>query len=321
MKIISSFMCMSHDAGPGSSRYDELARQSLLSLSQTSAAEAVSSLQDLRERMILSASVGDPRARVSPRRKTVPRDSSGRRKITDKNDTSSKRSGNQQGKRGEKQPPRKQTAGTSAGGSKSTNSHAARLQSKTPKPKARSTVSEPVQGAWVRSKNHSSICIVSAPPTKSQQKSSIVKPINKHVSAKPYNGPDYSKYARPDVMSTDRLESSLNVSGYNRHLSKSKSEAQLKASSKKEDARELPGAYPISQMLATTPQNHNRVSIMSFNSGSTKLGEIPQHKWAVPWVPPVENESDEEYDNGTMDARRKKNTRTGFVFFRRFGKN
>lgn len=64
-----------------------------------------------------------------------------------------------------------------------------------------------------------------------------------------------------------------------------------------------------------------RISMLSHSSGSTKLGEIPQHKWINQWIPPVEadEESEEEYRPGGGDNE--DSGRTGMRFWRRFGRN
>lgn len=66
-----------------------------------------------------------------------------------------------------------------------------------------------------------------------------------------------------------------------------------------------------------------RSSMLSHSSsGSTKLGEIPQHKWINPWIPPVEVDEEmveEESENADEDEERR--TRIGLRFWRRLGRN
>lgn len=64
---------------------------------------------------------------------------------------------------------------------------------------------------------------------------------------------------------------------------------------------------------------------MSFESGSTKIGEIPQHKWLVPPLQgdpaAIGNNWDEAnaYESGAFGQKRK--PKTGLKFWKRFGKN
>lgn len=305
--------------GAGSSRCDELARQSLLSLSQTSAAEAVSSLQALRERLTLSASRGDPRARMS--QKAV----HGRTRTEEWG----RRPRNQQATRRLNQQTRKETLVISAARRKNNNPPASQQQWRTETPKARPVASEPVQGAWVRSKTHSSIYMATIPSMKHSQQAASLKPRNKHASGKQIDGPDYSKYARLDMSGTDQAATSSNepVGYYTADQLASHSEPQSRSVGDATDKGqvEFPQCCHIRKDPPAAFQERNRISILSISSGSTKLGEIPQHKWAVPWVPPMEStEDDEDLDdelgNGISDARRK-NAKTGLMFWKRFAKN
>lgn len=319
MRIISSCLCTPPNGGTGSSRCDKLARQSLLSLSQTSAAEAVSSLQALRERLTLFASSGDPRARIS--QKAV----HGRTR----KDELARRPRNQQATRRVKQQTRKETSVISAARTKNSNFHASQQRRKTETSKAKSVASEPVQGAWVRSKNHSSIYMATITSTKHHQQTANLKLRNKHASGKQIDGPDYSKYARLDMSGTDQAATSSNepVGYYTADQLESHSERQSRSVGDATDKGqvEFPQCCNIRKDPPERSQGHNRISILSISSGSTKLGEIPQHKWAVPWVPPMESTEDDEYlddelGNGISDARRK-NAKTRLIFWKRFAKN
>jgi hypothetical protein len=64
-----------------------------------------------------------------------------------------------------------------------------------------------------------------------------------------------------------------------------------------------------------------RISMLSHSSGSTKLGEIPQHKWINPWVPPVEVDEESGEEGGPGGNENEDNNRTGMRFWRRFGRN
>lgn len=64
-----------------------------------------------------------------------------------------------------------------------------------------------------------------------------------------------------------------------------------------------------------------RISMLSHSSGSTKLGEIPQHKWINPWVPPVEADEESGEEGGHEGGDNEDSGRTGIRFWRRFGRN
>ncbi|GAM38673.1 hypothetical protein TCE0_033r09586 [Talaromyces pinophilus] len=64
-----------------------------------------------------------------------------------------------------------------------------------------------------------------------------------------------------------------------------------------------------------------RISMLSHSSGSTKLGEIPQHKWINQWVPPVEIDEESGEDDAHEGGDNEDSGRTGIRFWRRFGRN
>lgn len=71
---------------------------------------------------------------------------------------------------------------------------------------------------------------------------------------------------------------------------------------------------------AETPLDR-RISMLSHGSGSTKLGEIPQHKWINQWIPPIEVDEESGEDDGHEGGDNEDSGRTGIRFWRRFGRN
>jgi len=55
---------------------------------------------------------------------------------------------------------------------------------------------------------------------------------------------------------------------------------------------------------------------MSFNSDSTKLGEIPPHKWPEPYIPPAAN----LFAGPVVEAGYKAKSKSGLKFWKRFGR-
>lgn len=64
-----------------------------------------------------------------------------------------------------------------------------------------------------------------------------------------------------------------------------------------------------------------RVSMLSHSSGSTKLGEIPQHRWINQWIPPVEIDEESGEEDREEVGDNEGNARTGIRFWRRLGRN
>uniref|UniRef100_A0A093VGY6 Uncharacterized protein n=1 Tax=Talaromyces marneffei PM1 TaxID=1077442 RepID=A0A093VGY6_TALMA len=78
---------------------------------------------------------------------------------------------------------------------------------------------------------------------------------------------------------------------------------------------------PVSRISGAETLLDRRISMLSHSSGSTKLGEIPQHKWINPWVPPVEVDEESGEEDGHEGNGIEDNGRAGIRFWRRFGRN
>lgn len=89
----------------------------------------------------------------------------------------------------------------------------------------------------------------------------------------------------------------------------------------------IPTRYQPLELQAQVPHVRpdtlldRRISMLSHSSGSTKLGEIPQHKWINQWVPPVEVDEESAEDDGHEAGDNEDSGRTGIRFWRRFGRN
>lgn len=278
MRIITSLL--SHD------RSEELARRSLLSLSDRSALESVRCLDDLRHRLVASASMG------------LPRDD--RLNLHHTAATSRRRRAHEKGeKKKEKGEPRKARetqmvngrgkSAVSAPGKPRVPAQSSSNTTHTPKP---SHNEDTIRDAWIRSKNASTVTAVprSPPP-----------PYDKRHNADS-NPPYRTGRTTPAASSSPNLTRPSNnaIRTEQRRIS------------------------PVPQRRAPSPaalhqssgKEASRASIRSFDSGTTKLGEIPQHKWIRPWVPPVEDEDGYSSDEGDNGPRR----RVGFRFWRMFGR-
>lgn len=70
--------------------------------------------------------------------------------------------------------------------------------------------------------------------------------------------------------------------------------------------------------ISKSSDDKNRASMLSTDSGSTKLGEIPRHKWLTPWEPPVESEDNEDSsEEENLNFPPKHRNEVGLKFWRR----
>ncbi|KAL1967142.1 hypothetical protein VTN77DRAFT_3433 [Rasamsonia byssochlamydoides] len=304
MRIISSIM--SNDA-----RNDELARRSLLDLSERSTLDAVNSLEDLCQRLIAS-SVGSPQSGLSSRHiestSRRNRDAVGKRVPLKQQQIPRKRD---KDKGQQKEDYKKATA---AGRSKPSVSPGAGSKNH-PRP-------EVVRGAWVRSRNgsSSSVTVITSAISRTQERttSATISKRRQRNSLKANN--NSAKYptsgSLPASSSPDRPSSTALPSNNPSSQSPPSTHPQ----------QQLPRGTTFPEQGQDIPKssnnnynNNNRVSILSIDSGGTKLGEIPRHKWLTPREPPVDSDDENSFEGeGDDDLHTRHRNRVGLRFWRRF---
>ena len=124
------------------------------------------------------------------------------------------------------------------------------------------------------------------------------------------------------------------VPGKSRSSSVSEPAALIVASRRRSPQSPIPSSPPVPAVeLPQVQQAQNarrlptrrdapRQSFYSFASDSTKLGEIPQHLWAQPWDPHIEEDSTHHWMNTAPiepDTRREKKGKGLWALFKRNG--
>jgi hypothetical protein len=321
MRIISSIMSTD-------TTNDELARRSLLSLSERSALDAISSLEDLRQRLVVSSSSStgsllrsapatprynnestSRRHRGAVEKKRVPLKQQQQHKLPRKKDKKD-------------QHPQKVNSKAVIPATRSKLSISPEAGPKNHSPPSRPEVA---RGAWVRSRTGSSssvAVITSSVPkrTTTPTQATIIQkrrlnnsPRVSNTKAKlPTSSARALPASCPDLPSSGRLPSSNNT-----RPSSQSPPLRLTPQQQQQQARGTPAPEPRQDISKRDNNNSssNRISTLSISSGSTKLGEIPRHKWLRPWEPPADDDDDEDASGEESDRHR---NRVGFRFWRRF---
>jgi hypothetical protein len=240
----------------------------LVSLSETSARDALMELEGLRVRLDSVSSFAVL--------KQQQRQQKGHRRLDEANQAQNGRRGTATMKQvGQEKNDKKKSIGSTSSGKQIVDGSTASKQSTTTSKTKRKMQQQDSHPVWVRSKHSSTIAL--------------------------------------DTRATYRRANSSGETTATKKTSNNKPHRSVAATSSPNLV--LQNEQHPTQQPAT---RNNRLSILSHSSGSTKLGEIPQHKWINPWVPPVEAD-DEEDDEQQEDERRARGS--GLRFWRRFGRN
>ncbi|EED16155.1 hypothetical protein TSTA_012630 [Talaromyces stipitatus ATCC 10500] len=295
-KIISNFLRKN-----GSADNDAMIRD-LMSLSERSARYSVIELEGFRMRLESTTSLGISDGRVSlvQRRNRESQEKNVGGQVRRPNNTPTGQTGtvsaNGQGK------TRVEGVKKSKGVIPNTSSTMGTTKTKTSTTPKRNKAPQQSHPVWVRSKNSSTISIDLRPinnkhtkPADNAKPRSTVKP--------PHTATKTAMQSSPDIPSTSIPA----------HYQRAQLPEQL--------------SYPV--VTAHAPDRRRevlldkRLSMISHSSASTKLGEIPQHKWINAWIPPIEVDDEEDVKNegDIHDTNGGQNGRTGVKFWRRFGRN
>jgi hypothetical protein len=325
MRLIST--CLLNDGGgPVSRRVSVAGRRSLFSLSESAAAEAINALDELRQRLVAASTERPPSALLSPRRQP------------NRNGRSTSRSSV-----GSKDKPihqENQRAGERPGRPKKASSVASRRSSGTSNTSLKRNMYNPPAngGAWVRSRKDSSVTLVTTAvshrPKKPAQanrsepvRSSTSKKSHSYLSPPPLlrlpDGEiDFRQFSRPLLNpATSVVDERMN------HLSSLTARSPLIPLAEnlqpprlqpppQSGTTQTPHAASASDSAQDSATTAHRFSIMSFSSDSTKLGEIPPHRWPVPYVPPPAI----LFPGPVIEAGYKAKPKTGLRFWKRFGR-
>ena len=318
----------------------ELARRSLLSLSENSASEAVSSLSELRQRIVAS-SVRIPQ---SPRSVKVASSHHRRRHGVHRNRVLGEQQQDNHHVRCDKKHGMKVASEDDNIGKPKTRHMKAKEANKKHKATKQKSIPGGREPARAISKD-SSVSLITVPVSggKYRARSRPSQPGAAWESHHSQYRADSTQHLQPRSVAPPPAVSSAPPPAYSytpltpimehqrrRHQHQQAAEKQLEQQQEEQTHNfdEILFQQVKSLEVPETGKN-NRFSILSFESGSTKIGEIPQHRWLTPWVVPppegdpvvVGNNWDEINVSESDAVSQKRKPRTGLKFWKRFGRN
>jgi len=321
-----------------SSLRNELARRSLLSLSENSASDAVSCLEELRQR-IATSSAGVPQFPSSVK---VASSRHRRRHGVHRNRVLGEKQQEYHHARCDKKHGMKVASeGDNTGKPKGRHMEAKEANKKSSFHKAtkQKSIPSPVRAT----SKDSSVSLATVSGGKFRTKSRPSQPRTAWESHRSQSRVDSTQHLQPRSVASppgNLSVSSAPPSAFcytpltpimeRRHRHQQAAERQLEQQ-QKEQTHNFDEIFFQQVKPPEVPETrkNDRFSILSFESGSTKIGEIPQHKWLTPWVvPPPESDPvvaginwDEANVSESDAVSQKQKPRTGLKFWKRFGRN